>query len=514
MLLHHSDMTNSTAILANKKETGTRSGQAMVLIVVVLVALAVIVLWLFNMHHGIHMKGRAQNGGDSAAIAAARWQGITLNLIGDLNLIRALALSTGGSNLPSELASCDELQARLCYVGPMLGLLAAQETARANRIPDNQYFADELRAHAALVRSEALTPNLANTSYENCLEEYAGMIEYVCDQGVPAYPENAQFFGYYMGDHILLNPGFYSAVAFRDWCWFKLGNPGLLESYSGYQDWNPLPDTLDILDTGNCEIFGLGLRPHDYSALEDEDRVSALNDLITERDLAYASGANSIRTIRNGITNVIRWYCYDERIWTEWSQLSQTGAERFPIEGRVREQYNYAGADAAIQISLGYNDPISNRPTLSYTEQDKLQVRSAGASSGRHISWTAAAKPFGYLGTSNEPTRPDVNMLVLPAFHDIRLIPVDASSAPSGGAFNPGWHEHIYMHLPNYLSSGAAGLVAGCEYCDSLARFELPLFRSEGVTWLNERNSSNELVHPCNYSHGGGNNYGGTRRGH
>ena len=39
--------------------------------------LAVITLWLFNPHRGIRMKGQAQDGGDAAALAAARWQGIT-----------------------------------------------------------------------------------------------------------------------------------------------------------------------------------------------------------------------------------------------------------------------------------------------------------------------------------------------------------------------------------------------------------------------------------------------------
>ena len=490
----------------------------MVLLVVVLVALAVIVLWLFNLHHGIRMKGQAQDGGDSAALAAARWQGIALNLIGDLNLAKALALSAGGSNLPlEELAAADELQARLCYVGPMLGLLAAQEAARANRIPDNPYFEAELRAHAELVREEARTLGLATTSYENCLEEYADMIDYVCDHGVPAYPENAHFFGYYMGNHILLDPGFYSAVDFENWCWFRLGHPGLLESFSGYRDWDELPETLDVLDTGNCEIFGLGLAPREYPALEDPERVAAMNEIIAERGLSYLRAGAAVRTdaIRDGITNAIRWYCYDGRVWTEWSAFADTGWERFPIEGRVRDQYNYAGADAAILIDLDYSDPVSNRPALSYTEENKLQVESAGASSGRHISWTAAAKPFGYLGPSNAPARPDSGALVLPAFHDIRLIPVDASSAPAGGAFNPGWHEHIYMHLPNYISSGAGALAAGCAYCDAIARFEQPAFRSGGVAWLNARNASNELIHPCVYPVGGGGyNYGGTRRGH
>ena len=490
----------------------------MVLLVVVLVALAVIVLWLFNLHHGIRMKGQAQDGGDAAALAAARWQGITLNLIGDLNLAKALALSASVSNLPlGELAAADELQARLCFVGPMLGLLAAQEAARANRIPDNPYFAAELRAHADLVRAEALTPDLADAAYENCLEEYADMIDYVCDSGVPAYPENAHFYGYYMGDHILLDPGFYSAVEFEDWCWFKLGHPGLLESFSGYQDWDELPATLETMETGNSEIFGLGLAPRDFSALEDPDRVSELNGIVADRGLAYgrAGGAGGTDTIRSGITNVIRWYCYDGRTWTEWSALADTGWERFPIEGRVREEYNYAGADAAILIDLSYSDPISNRPSLSYTEQNKLQVESAGVSGGWRISWTAAAKPFGYLGPSNAPARPDSGALVLPAFHVVRLIPGDASSAPSGGAFNPGWHEHIDMHLPNYISSGGGALVAGCSYCDAIARFEQPAVRSEAVAWLNERNSSNELVHPCWYPPGGGGGgYGGTRRGH
>ena len=46
-------------------------------------------------------------------------------------------------------------------------LLAAQEAARQPHF-DNPFFAAELRAHADLVRAEALTPD-PRRAYENCL---------------------------------------------------------------------------------------------------------------------------------------------------------------------------------------------------------------------------------------------------------------------------------------------------------------------------------------------------------
>ena len=61
-----------------------------------------------------------------AALAAARWQGATLNLVGELNLMHALALSAQDS---AAVGAITNLQARLCFTGPLTALIAAQVAA-------------------------------------------------------------------------------------------------------------------------------------------------------------------------------------------------------------------------------------------------------------------------------------------------------------------------------------------------------------------------------------------------
>ena len=64
----------------------------MIFIVMVVVILSFVVLWNIDLHKVIYVKSLSQNAGDSAALAGARWQAITLNLIGDLNVMQAVAL--------------------------------------------------------------------------------------------------------------------------------------------------------------------------------------------------------------------------------------------------------------------------------------------------------------------------------------------------------------------------------------------------------------------------------------
>lgn len=75
--------------LARKK----RNGQVLLLVLVSIVILCVAALWLADIHHIILAKDKTQNAGDAAALEAARWQATTLNLIGELNLLHALALA-------------------------------------------------------------------------------------------------------------------------------------------------------------------------------------------------------------------------------------------------------------------------------------------------------------------------------------------------------------------------------------------------------------------------------------
>jgi hypothetical protein len=463
-----------------------RRGQIMIFALLALVILVFVALWNFDLHKIIAVKAISQNAGDSAALAAARWQGLTLNLIGELNILQATALMRGE---PETAATLADLQARLCYVGPMIGFMAAQQAAKNNGIYVNPDFTDRVRDHALTVRTFyplATGPTdqpLFPEPYPNAWSEYAGMIDAVAANGIAAAPDNARFYTDYGGDHILLDPDFYDAIAGRYWCWFNIHHPGLLNSYSSYTDWPPLPPTYTLAQPINSEFFGL-----DLVRLDRTDDLTVFELMDTLRNERGLSPTIIIATNLIGVSAA--WHAYAGNRWTAWDAISPTNDPAFPLAGTVRPQYNYAGADAAIRI------------------QNTVPRRSPGSPSST-LLWSAAAKPFGSLGS--EPQRPDAAELVLPAFHDVRLIPVDASSAPAAGAFNIAWRIHIEQHLPGYVQNGlqSSTLDRQCGYCRQLITWEDPAFRSNGRSWLASNSNSCYVAGP-----GPGSPGGGTRRGH
>ena len=105
-----------------------RSGQVAVFLLIALTALVFVLLFIVDLHSIVQRKNQAQNAGDAAALAAARWQGATLNLMGELNLLHVLALANGQ---PAAVDAITNMQARLCFTGPMTALFAAQIAANS-----------------------------------------------------------------------------------------------------------------------------------------------------------------------------------------------------------------------------------------------------------------------------------------------------------------------------------------------------------------------------------------------
>ena len=172
-------------------------GQVLILAIVALILVIIAVLLLFDVQTVIRGKVKAQNGVDAAALTGAEWQKHSLNLIGELNLVRATGtlisdpffangiLKNSNSNaaeffadlqLPAEqekftlfpekrefynpdgslniekltqevvrvekekryLDALDDLvsqlQTRIAFVGPLIGFGAAQQAAKNNGI--------------------------------------------------------------------------------------------------------------------------------------------------------------------------------------------------------------------------------------------------------------------------------------------------------------------------------------------------------------------------------------------
>ncbi len=461
------------------------AGQTIIFMIMALVIITFVVLWNFDLHKILHLKSRTQNAGDAAALAAARWQGITLNIVGDLNIMQALALSVGDTNSPEQISG---LQARLCYAGPVLGLLAAQQAAKHNGIFINHSFSDRLTSNANAVLEEYI--DVFNEPFPGCWDEYGALLLAVAAEGVVAGPDNAQFYRDYSGGHMLLAMSFYDAVAAPDWCWFRWNAYTLLETYTDYQSWPELPPMVQQTDPSNSEIFGLGLEPFVAILPGGTSTIAVLNDLAFDRGLGESAISNAAAEI------ACVWMVYDPSRWGAWSAFSIEGAEPFPAVGTVRPQFDYAGADAATRI-------------------EATTERITPGASGTRITWTAAAKPFGFLVDGETALRPNLYSLVLPAFREVRLIPVDTSSAPEGGSYNLEWRDHIEFHLPLYMLNGTADLDADCWFCRQLITWEDVEgagFRLNGINWLAATDEYGELLHPCESEGGPGSSPGGGRR--
>ncbi len=450
-----------------------RRGQTLPFFIMALLIMAVIVIWNFDLHKIYSVKYKAQNAGDAAALAAARYQGITLNLVGDLNIMQAVALSTGNTNAASAIAL---LQAKVAYVGPMVALLASQQAAKNNGMHNNDQFTDYMLEHAEEVATaypaevNAAGDILFPEPYPNAWADYSSMLGYIANEGIAAGPDNMSLYSDGDGGHWLLNVGFYDAVAGDSWCWFHHNATELLTNYTGWTWWAPLPPPTPTRPI-NSEIYGLGLSKR----FINDDLTEVVSDLRDDRQLSDI-------TISNVFNLSANWYCYGGG-WQEWTIM--TGSDGFPIMGPVKDKYNYAGADAAVRVEAVADRVSPDTPSSP-------------------ITWTAAAKPFGTL---EGDVRPNAYTLVLPAFHDVRLIPIDASSAPAGGGYNLYWREHVEVHLPEYINTGQGQ--PGCYYCNQLRKWEPANYRNYGIAWL--RTNSQFCV---TTSGSGGGGSGGTRRGH
>lgn len=466
-----------------------KSGQTIIFLLMVLLALTFMTLWIIDQHRFIALKLDTQDAGDAAALTAARWQGTTLNLVGELNLLHALALTQEDF---SAVDTITNIQLRLCLTGPLQAFAAAQVTAKNNRIHVSQDATNLLREHANRVRNIYATQpedsDFLHPPYPGAWQEYAEMIDLVADEGIAAAPENARFFTDPEDGHPLLNQAFYNAIAGENWCWFHLYAPGLLQSYSGWASWPPLPDPEEQAAYNNSEIFGLSLAPQSGT-------LRALLQTVPINSSLSGLGHNAINLPlpeeREYVLDLFEtWFYYTPEKWDRWAAFHYGDADALPATADVRQEYDYTGADAAVRIEA----PLTRFSSTDNRRQTDTSI------------WTAAAKPFGYLGDGARRSPPNAYGIVLPAFRDVRLIPLDASTAPASSHFSLGWQQHISVHLPLYVDTGET--TPGCSYCTQLQIWENEAWRQLGIAWLDLYSGN------CRIPQGGGRHGGGSRRGH
>ena len=459
-----------------------RMGQAVLLLLALLFAMVAMTIWVVQIGGFSWVKLRVQDGGDAAALAAARWQAAGLNLCGELNLIQAYMLADDQFNFGAANA-LHGLRQRICLTAPLLGLLAAQQVAEKNGIPPIEPQG-ETRAFLLDSAQYAMFDDFGEEAPQ-VAAEFQEMMWIIANQPIRAYPLTPIIDP--ESGSMLANQDFYEAILGKDWCWFWFNCYSFMQQYRSRGDFGPVPQL-------NSEpFFGLRLAtltmPFD-TLLSDTEAQDAgpLKDAMDHQLLAldHPTIPPPPPPADDGIVHPaqierklpVRWSVYDAARWDAWTPMHHG---ELPIEGNLYEKYDYQGASAAVSV-------MAPTPNLS------------GGISG-YTSWMAAAKPFGDLDGYN----PTLYSLALGGFKVVRLIPLDAADAGIRG-FNLEWLRHLRFHVQDYARRGTTQ--EACRYCRALLQWESAAFRTQGLNWLREFGHTCKRPRPGRAMEGGGALYG------
>ena len=290
----------------------SRSGQVVLILAFILLGLVFLFLMASDIFLAVRNKNRVQNAGDAAALMAARWQGVTLNLIGELNLMHLAAACE--TNVEA-MAGIVALQERLAITGPMVGFWAANETAKRNGAPVDDDMTEIVRyaARAADTYSSPTWPEKG--------ADYAAMLRMIAADGVAAGADNARLLpaATVDGGHPLYDRIFYMAADSKNWpaiCRhvFRCNHSKAASTLLSWPGWGDIPDAVVSNDMVNSEFFGVYVQ----RATCDFAAGGAAGELIA---VAAEVGIGDIVTREaldaSPVMGTFPWYLYDVGQWRD-----------------------------------------------------------------------------------------------------------------------------------------------------------------------------------------------------
>ncbi len=460
-------------------------GQTLVLAVVALVILLVALLFLFDLQSIIRIKVKAQSAADAAALASAKWQLETLNLIGEMNIIKACTVLVSdippyGDDSPEGItASSDllcEMQTRAAFVGPVIGFGSAQQAAKNNGMNPNAFFTSVVTKHIERLGADLngfTAADLPGATYQDnyyfgvpkLIENYdwrrpyAEMIANVnfAQAGIAAAP-NVEYSGLpLVTPPWLMDLNLYNAISSEYWCyptlrslvkyydfdgkWWDVTIVGDFSRFPQESEYTPV--FVEMGGAGDLSAYGAA---GPYLPTLAAQRNLQLADSYDKGDPNDTDGINSPLPY-------VRWCNYEQR-WTSMQVADIWLGDEYLRSG-IRPEYAYGGPVSKMRcetepsvVSESYNvkgnyggdsgDPFIYRdsnldPAMPVGGKDSgLRQKQLTTS----VS-TAMAKPLGCLETQagSDRYQPNSVSMVLPVFDKTRLIPI--AMQDSSDLYNP-----------------------------------------------------------------------------
>ncbi len=506
----------------------SQSGQTLLMGLMSLVVLLFAIFFLFDLHSIIKAKFKSKTSVDAAALVGANWQRYTLNMVGDINLVKASTLMLtdipGAPGLPFDTPekveelkvvsnNLSEMQQRILFVGPAIGFGAAQQAAKYNGLGSNEMFNQALKDHLIMVNGEVYMPPNVNP----ILEQYEWRIPYwdmlhsVYDQGKGVavavnstsvlYPSLNSTSPQYI--HFLTSKRIYEAITYNYWCDLRY----LLRLDFSAKWWGDISLSWNSSGfIGECEFFPVGVNFAQSSSiyqnamdlgvlstLLEEKGHTPLSEQFDEYDPLHPGDKdqmyNPLPHIKWALFDNSTWYGYDQDLLNTWSDY---------LRSSIRDEYAYRGCHAYVWAEV---EPTTISGSVIPVKSD-LTTQRARASANRlqsahHVYATALAKPLGSLKTNDGTIAPQAaGRFILPCFERSVLIPVSLEPESGVDPFDYKWYAFLTEYLPalgtcNSLDEmGPEKLPDPSKwswfiyYHNALKKLDDPAWRQQGIDWL------------------------------
>ncbi len=414
-----------------KRTRGTgESGQVLAAGVFMLLALLLALLLIFDVHNIIRAKLKVETATQAAALAGAEWQVKTLNMIGELNLIKACGTlledspvwgnSAGTAAARSEMLS--EMQMRAAFLGPLTGFAAAQQAAKMNGMPaqyDAAGYIEGLKLAAQYNRS-------GDTANRYKWEKpYLETLSAISSGGLAVLPNINTGSLPDIRPPQLASMSLYREIELHR----REIAAGKTAGQSGWRGtvypfvtkWNDedfkgrfwsMSSALNGKSINQSDIYSPGIG---YSGSAAEYSVSrrTIGSLLREPYQPYAD-----RDLPDGL----RFAVYDPDVWD--AEISDEGwFDGSILRGAVKERYRYTGpfayAESGVKTGTVGNFTAS-RSGIPASGGREIQIGGGIDSDSETERPGAVAKPLGGLSGDLPP---NAVPLVLPVFKSAALIP-------------------------------------------------------------------------------------------
>jgi len=445
-----------------------QKGQVLIVAIIMALVLLLAVFIFFDVHSAIRAKLKVVTASEAAALAAARNQAETLNMIGEINLLMASEAIVCSSAIPlsdsqmqaeadgnalseaekaaARVHTLSEMQTRLSFVGPLVAFAAAQQAAKnngmANQVdskrPDRDFTDYYDRLNNPFNRRYFLDggiPKTANGYY--WLENYPKMLRKIAAQGVVVRPNDRTGGLEKVTPSFLMDSVLYTVILSCD---------------SGYNNWcyNSLRDLIKRPDSF---FSGLWFRPDfefvpfpEQSEIYGVDVSLSLASRTVENDELFQDLSQKVSSILpRGTDNHLdrpsfdltpRWYLFN-KYWhtgTGYYNGPNIGANSYWRRGYFLQQ------DLADNVihggALAYAECYTQMGTITELERKSSSKRIGDVANPVALKKTSqttignnfrdnwsrggtVAKPIGSLNGEV----PNALVIVLPVFSRVTLIP-------------------------------------------------------------------------------------------